>query len=120
MGQHTWFYKSKDLYLKQNELYEKLDAHDEGIIYLDELELLQISTEIDKIEIDNKAKHHDLFRTSKRNEDRSYIDDTLFSKEECFDWISKNIEFVYLYDEKSREELIEFWNENPHGVITFG
>ena len=25
MGQHTWFLKSKELYLKQNELYDKLD-----------------------------------------------------------------------------------------------
>ena len=27
MGQHTWFLKNKELYLKQNELYEKLDKY---------------------------------------------------------------------------------------------
>ena len=84
MGQHTWFLKSKELYLKQNELYEKLDKFENDEIYLDDLELLQINTEINEIDEQNDAEYHDLFRTSKRNEDGTYIDDVISSKKECF------------------------------------
>lgn len=72
MGQHTWFLKNKELYLKQNELYEKLDKFENGEIYLDGLELLQLNTEIDEIDEQNDAGYHDLFRTGKRNENGTY------------------------------------------------
>ena len=60
MGQHTWFLKSKELYLKQNELYEKLDKFENGEIYLDDLELLQLNTEIDEIGEQNDTDYHAL------------------------------------------------------------
>lgn len=133
MGQHTWFKKSKELYLKQNELDEKLDKFENNEIYLDELELLQINTEIDEIDEQNDAEYHDLFRTGKRNEDGTYTDDVLFSRKECFEWIDKPENLVSfkksVFDTDEQEKinrkysinkLNEFWNKYPDGVIYFG
>ena len=36
MGQHTWFVKDKELYLKQNELYDKLMVHTPMMSYYQE------------------------------------------------------------------------------------
>ena len=133
MGQHTWFLKSKELYLKQNELYEKLDKFENGEIYLDDLELLQLNTEIDEIGEQNDTDYHDLFRTGKRNEDGTYTDDVIFSKKECFEWIDKPENFVsfkntiFETDEQEKinreysiNKLNEFWGKYPDGVIYFG
>ena len=133
MGQHTWFLKSKELYLKQNELYEKLDKFENGEIYLDDLELLQLNTEIDEIGEQNDTDYHDLFRTGKRNEDGTYTDDVIFSKKECFEWIDKPENFVSFKNtifetdkqekinrEYSINKLNEFWGKYPDGVIYFG
>ena len=38
MGQHTWFYKEKDKYLKMNELYEKMNRAENYEDGYDELE----------------------------------------------------------------------------------
>ena len=133
MGQHTWFLKSKELYLKQNELYDKLDKFENNEIYLDDLELLQINTEIDEIDEQNDTEYHDLFRTGKRNEDSTYTDDVIFSKKECFEWIDKPencVSFkntVFDTDEQEKinreysiNKLNEFWDKYPDGVIYFG
>jgi hypothetical protein len=133
MGQHTWFIKNKELFLKQNELYEKLDAFEENKIYLDNMELLQINAEIDEIDKHNRTDYHDLFRTVKRNEDGSYTDDVIFSKEDCFKWLEINvntISFKHCYWETNEQEakykqealirLNKFWDEYPNGVIYFG
>ena len=134
MGQHTWFLKSKELYLKQNELYEKLDKFENGEIYLDDLELLQLNTEIDEIDEQNDADdYHDLFRTGKCNENKTYTDDVLFSRKECFEWIDKPENFVsfkntiFETDEQEKinreysiNKLNEFWGKYPDGVIYFG
>lgn len=133
MGQHTWFLKSKELYLKQNELYDKLDKFENDEIHLDDLELLQINTEIDEIDKQNDAEYHDLFRTGKRNEDDTYTDDVIFSRKECFEWINKPENFVFfkttIFDTDEQEKinreysinkLNEFWNKYPDGVIYFG
>jgi hypothetical protein len=133
MGQHTWFLKSKELYLKQNELYDKLDKFENNEIYLDDLELLQINTEIDEIDEQNDAEYHDLFRTGKRNEDSTYTDDVIFSKKECFEWIDKPENYVSfkntVFDTDEQEKinreysinkLNEFWDKYPDGVIYFG
>src|SRR5574343_792209 len=130
MGQHTWFLKSKELYLKQNELYEKLDKFENGEIYLDDLELLQLNTEIDEIGEQNDTDYHDLFRTGKRNEDGTYTDDVIFSKKECFEWIDKPENFVSFKNtifetdkqekinrEYSINKLNEFWDKYTDGVI---
>lgn len=115
MGQHTWFRKSKELYLKSQEIYKKLDDAENGIIYLDDLELLQLNSEVDKIYEENDTEYHDLFRTNKRNEDGTYTDDVIFSKEECDKWIKDNNIIVTHSD-----ELSKFWEEYPDGVIYFG
>ena len=133
MGQHTWFLKSKELYLKQNELYEKLDSFEECEIYLDDMELYQLNHQIDEIDKENRAEYHDLFRTSKRNSDGTYTDDVIFSKAECFEWINnpdngvsfKNTVFdSHEVEMENKEwaivELNKFWSEYPDGVIYFG
>jgi hypothetical protein len=133
MGQHTWFLKSKELYLKQNKLYDKLDKFEKNEIYLDDLELLQINTEIDEIDEQNDAEYHDLFRTGKCNEDGTYTDDVIFSNKECFEWIDKPencVSFkntVFDTDEQEKinreysiNKLNEFWDKYPDGVIYFG
>jgi len=133
MGQHTWFLKSKELYLKQNTLYEKLDLFENNKIYLDDIELIQLNHEIDEIDELNNTEYHDLFRTSKRNKDGTYTDDVIFSKKECFEWLDKPenlISFKYTIFETDEQEklnrefsidkLNEFWNKYPDGVIYFG
>jgi len=133
MGQHTWFLKDKELYLQQNELYKKLDSFENDEIYLDDLELYQLNSEIDQIYKENKADYHDLFRTSKRNVDGTYTDDVIFSSKECFEWIDKPenlVSFkntVFETDEQERvnreysiNKLNEFWDKYPNGVIYFG
>jgi uncharacterized Zn finger protein len=133
MGQHTWFLKDKELYLQQNELYKKLDSFENDEIYLDDLELYQLNSEIDQIDKENKADYHGLFRTSKRNVDGTYTDDVIFSSKECFEWIDKPenlVSFkntVFETDEQERvnreysiNKLNEFWDKYPNGVIYFG
>jgi hypothetical protein len=119
MGQHTWFYKSKDLYYKTEKLYSKLDDFENGKIELSEHELSEIWSKIDEQEDANYAiEFHNCFRTSKRNEkDRTYTEDILSSKEECSDWIEKNKDHVYDLNE---ENLNQFWKKFPDGVIDFG
>ena len=119
--------------MKQNELYDKLDKFENNEIYLDDLELLQINTEIDEIDEQNDTEYHDLFRTGKRNEDSTYTDDVIFSKKECFEWIDKPencVSFkntVFDTDEQEKinreysiNKLNEFWDKYPDGVIYFG
>jgi len=133
MGQHTWFLKDKELYLQQNELYKKLDSFENDEIYLDDLELYQLNSEIDQIDEENEADYHDLFRTSKRNVDGTYTDDVIFSSKECFEWIDKPENLVsfkntmFETDEQERvnrqysiNKLNEFWDKYPNGVIYFG
>ena len=133
MGQHTWFLRDKELYLQQNELYKKLDSFENDEIYLDDLELYQLNSEIDQIDKENEADYHDLFRTSKRNVDGTYTDDVIFSSKECFEWIDKPENLVsfkntmFETDEQERvnrqysiNKLNEFWDKYPNGVIYFG
>ena len=132
-GQHTWFYKSKGLYLKEKELSSKLEKFENGEIYLDDLEQLQLNTELDEIGEFNEANYFDLFRTSKRSDDGSYIDYAIFSRNECFEFIDNPNNFVSfknsvhdtdeqekLNQERSIRRLNEFWNEHSEGVIDFG
>ena len=133
MGQHTWFLKSAEDYLKVVELNVKLDQHDEGIIYLDDLELLQINDEIDDIDDANETIYHDIFRTNKRQEDDSYINDVITSREQCFEWINNPdnmVSYKHVYYETDEQELVhkeedikllnKFWDEYPNGCIYFG
>jgi len=120
MGQHTWFLKSKELYLKTEELYQKLDAHEGGEIYLDAVDILSIDYEIDQIRDENEALYHDIFRTSKRNEDGSHLDMVINSREECFEWINNPDNMVWYCSDEDlcRVQLNEFWDKYPNGYIT--
>lgn len=117
MGQHTWFYKDKDIFNKVDLLYSKLDEHENGLIYLTDNEVNNIWKEIDELEDFNKAEFHNCFRTSKRNIDNSHIELVLYSKEECYSWINENKEYIYKLNE---QYLNEFWEKYPNGVIDFG
>lgn len=118
MGLHTWFHKDKTLYDEQTKLFEKLDACEDGKLYLDDLGQLQIHARIDQISELNDAEYHDLFRTSKRNEDGTYTDNIICSKEECYEWL-KNNKHTFFHEEY-RLRLDNFWAEHPNGVISFG
>lgn len=118
MGQHTWFCKDQDLFKKEQGLYDKIDAHENDKIWLDDLELHQIEHEIDEIHESNKAEYHDLFRTHKRNPDGTYTNDIIHSKEQ---WLNDNKHLVSWNDEKvCRKSLNEFWEKYPNGAIYFG
>lgn len=134
MGQHTWFVKEKDLFLRQREIYATLDSDDSAI--LETSEIRKLERECDKIEekIDATDEFHDLFRTWKRDPyDGTYTDDFIASKEECFRWLEDNKDVVgykHVFDDTpEREEelrlyaidrLNEFWEKYPNGVIYFG
>lgn len=117
MGLHTWFHKDRKLYDEEVNLYRKIDLHESGEDFLDDLDLLIINNRIDEIFKTNGAKYHDCFRTSKRNDDGSYIDDVIYSKEECDKWLEENKDKIYYLD---RINLDKFWDEFPDGVIDFG
>ena len=117
MGQHTWFYKEKDDYLKMIELYEKVEKAENYQDGYDELDAEAFYSEVEKLREENKADYHDCFRTSKRNEDGTYTDDVIFSKKECEEWLETNKETIY---HLNKEGLAKFWKEYPNGVIEFG
>ena len=117
MGQHTWFYKEKDKFLKMKELYEKVDRAENYEDGYDELDAEVFYSETEKIRKENEADYHDCFRTSKRNEDGTYTEDIILSKKECDEWLEKNRETVHYLNEES---LDKFWKEHPNGAIEFG
>lgn len=120
MGQHTWFEKDKELFLKEDELHEKIYLFEKGEIWLDELDLYQINSEIEEIRRKNKTEYYNLFRTNKRELDGTYINDKIFSREECFKWINdKENKVTFENKEKDIKQLNEFWDKYPNGVIYF-
>ncbi len=133
MGMHTWFKKDKVLFLEQRSLYDKIDSHEREEIYLDEAELDQLWHKVNELNKLNDTDYHDLFRTSKRNNDGTYTDDVIFSRKECFAWLEDNKDFVsfrntvfdtdeQIIENKNRsiKMLNEFWEKYPDGVIYFG
>ena len=133
MGQHTWFVKSKELYFKQIDLYDKKDKYEDSEIYLDETELLLIESQISDLEEKNETIYHDVFRTGKRNKDDTYYDGIISSRKECFEFIEDENNFVsfkrtiHETDEQENinkkiayKRLDEFWGEFPDGLIYFG
>jgi len=115
MGQHTWFYKNKELYQKVQQIEAELFKHDEGEIWLDNYEVLQ--AESDDLSSENDAGYHDCFRTFKRLSDGQYTSDVIYSEKECKEWLRANEATVYSMDFTS---LCKFWEEYPDGVIDFG
>ena len=126
MGQHTWFVKSKAAYLEQEELYERLENDYTGEFSYD------LYVDINRIEKENNAEYHDLFRTGKRNSDGTYTSDTLSSLAETLDWINDPENLVTFrrtvfdtqlqklkYQEEALEKLQEFWEKYPDGLIYF-
>lgn len=127
MGQHTWFVKSKAIYLELEELYNKLEADYTGEFSYD------LQVEIDKLEEENKTEYHDLFRTGKRSGDGTYTDVTLDSLVETLKYLldpenkvsfkrtvfdTKKVELKY--QDEALEKLQEFWKKYPEGLIYFG
>jgi hypothetical protein len=101
----TWFLKSKDLYLKQELLYDKLE-----VIGVTESEIESIEYEIDRIDdeiILEIGDYHNLFFIDE------YQDTLLSSKEECLDWIgnTENVRF--------RNFVFKFWESYPDGLVLF-
>lgn len=133
MGQHTWFYKDKELYLREQELEEKIELYSEGKLELSDFEIKSIQNEIDEISDKNDAEYHDLFRTHKRTSDNSYIEEIITSKSQCLEWVDNPDNVVSfkktIFEDDEQEalnkkralELInEFWNKYPNGLIDFG
>lgn len=117
MGQHTWFVTDKDLYNESVSLYKEIDDSNEGITYLDEYEIRIREERIDEIEKSIHCDFHDCFRTHKRNEDKTYIDDVITSRKNCIKWLEDNSEFVTNMD---KDYLMAFWDKYPNGAIYFG
>ncbi len=122
MGQHTWFYKDKELREKQIELFEKyLDNFDSNETMLSPSEIDKIYFELAEVSLENETEYHNIFRTSKRKEDNTYIDDVIQSKEECDRWLGENRDTITWEDEvKDYKLLNEFWDKYPNGAIDFG
>lgn len=124
MAVHTWFVKSKELYLKANELNDKLDFIESCLDKNTQSEILELESEIEYIEEQNEAEYHDLFRISNKNEN---FDILITSKKVCLDFINNNEIFYSRFsldsDEKAKEywlsQLDEFWNKYPNGLIYF-
>jgi len=122
MGQHTWFVKSKAVYLEQEELYKKLENDT-----FDNLESYTLGSEVDKLDKSNKAEYRDLFRTGVRNEEKilSSLSETLVYilnpennvsfKHTVFDTQLQELK----YQEEALEKLQEFWEKYPDGLIYF-
>lgn len=133
MSQHTWFVKSKELYLKEKELIDKLELYENEDNYLTKEEAQKLLQEANYLFKENETGVHDIFRTNKRNKDGTYLDTILTSEEECFEWIEdpKNLvtfrstifdtdEQVAKYKERGLKRLKQFWKDYPNGVIYFG
>jgi hypothetical protein len=120
----TWFLKSKDLYLKQELLYDKLE-----VIGVTESEIESIEYEIDRIDdeiILEIGDYHNLFFIDE------YQDTLLSSKEECLNWIgnTENVRFRnFVFEGKELNEdqnkkiclnrLDKFWESYPDGLVLF-
>jgi hypothetical protein len=117
MGQHTWFYKDWNSYKKGKDLSQVIDEHHTGKIWLDSTELYQMESEHQSIREENSTYFHDCFRTFKREDNGSYYEGVIRSKEECDKWLEENAKYIYELD---KERVDEFWNMFPNGVIDFG
>lgn len=137
MGQHTWFVKDKNKLFHISALNGKLiaNANGDGLngCYLDDIDIRQISFEIETLSNENKTEFHDVFRTTKKNNDGTYLDDIITSRKECLEWIENNIDSIYFngynnYNvaEKHKmfkqiaEKINQFWDKYNDGAIHFG
>jgi len=122
MSIHTWFVKSKELYLKAEELNDKLDLIESCFDKNTQSEILELESEIQYIEEQNECEYHDLFRINKKD-----ADIIITSKQECFEFINNNDTFYarsgFNSDDEAKEywlsQLEEYWNKYPNGLIYF-
>lgn len=130
MGQHTWFYKSRELYEKEKEIDIEIDSIEKllessksSASYLFQREYLCVLNEqSDNLFEQNCSEFHDIFRTSKRGENNEYCSDVIYSLQQTLDWIEKEENKVYFNQEKENaiKSLKKFWKQYPDGVIAFG
>lgn len=112
MGQHTWFYKTKEfIEEEEEEIYEIITSDNYNSSHVHYL----IREEY--IDEQKQTEFHDCFRTSKREKNGEYCLDKIFSKEECDKWLKENSEYVY---DLNQESLDKFWQKYPNGYIEFG
>jgi|JI10StandDraft_1071094.scaffolds.fasta_scaffold2418133_1 hypothetical protein len=115
MGMHTWFYKDKELYHKYIDFCIKYDLmENDSSASLDELK--ELDEKIESMYDESKTEYHDLFRTTKREQDGTYIEDIIESKQECNNWIEENKQTIYNLNQSL---LNEFWDKYPNGLICF-
>ena len=122
MGTHTWFVKSKELYLKAEELIDKLVLIESCFDKNTQSEILELESEIEYIEKQNESEYHDLFYINKK-----VADTIISSKEECFEFINNNDIFYarssFNSDDEAKEywlsQLEDYWNKYPNGLIYF-
>lgn len=114
MGQHTWMYTNYNAYKNREEILNWFE--NEELLVKEEIDIYDKAQSMlyDLL----KSGYHDAFRTSKRSEDGSYLEDVvLTSKEECLKWLEDNKDTIYdLY----MDVLLEFWDKYPNGCIDFG
>jgi len=124
LGQHTRFDSSAEVHeaiIKiEDALYDIIMYHPNTEQQRELLRVIDRAKQ--KISVETETDYYDVFRTSKRNEDGSYTDDKITSKEECFEWINEpnNKVFFPYGKERAIEQLNEFWDEYPDGIIYFG
>lgn len=101
MGCHTWFYRRGFKSDRQMVVRRRIGGH----WYIDDTKRpVPLKTQFGEVEY-----YHDLFRIG------GYPDITLHSKKECMKFIKdNNITEVHL------DDLNEFWDLYPDGMIDFG
>lgn len=124
----TFFLKSHELFLKEDLLYQKLEAFDNGEMQLSEGEVEEIERQIDKIFDENYVSEFgSVFTVNKMTDEYT----TLTSEEECIDFINVSGDlidfgsFVFegkVFDKQQSKDfclykLSEFWKKYPNGVI---
>lgn len=130
MGQHTWFYKSKEKNDYLISLYNILDGYEIGDNNISEEEYNRISELVDELESDEDYKDiselHDYFRSSKRCPNGGYLNVELSSFEEFLKFVETNeihITYKDVWGEFSANKqcciskVKHFFEEYPNGVI---
>lgn len=107
MGQHTWCYKSKQIQKEMDEIYDEYEKTSDS----------SILEKYDELFDSNESEFHDIFRTWKKQEDDTYLEIQLNSREETLRWIDENMEFI---DYLNIDKVNEFWDKYPDGFIEFG
>ena len=117
MGLHTWFRKDREIEKKLKSIYAKID---DDMDHLSDAEIYILDKDAGDLYEQNDTEFHDLFRTSKLNANGMYPGDEIFSYEETLKWLEDNENKIYSFSNELKEQLKNFWNKYPNGVINFG